>query len=443
MGAARRGPSRGHLFAVATLTVACAFVTRDASAAAFQLKEVSALDLGNAFAGAGSAADSAATVFTNPAGMTQLPGLQVAAGLSLILPSFRFRGTARDGAGRLTSGGSDRDGGHSAIVPYNHVSYRVTPDLAVGLSLTSPFGLATYYGPGFAGRYQADKTDLKTLNINPAVAYQVTPWLSVGGGVSAMYARAQFASSINASAIASDAARRPVALRDGFFRLRGDDWSVGYNFGVLVQPGPATRIGLAYRSRVQQDFSGTVTYDVPPQLLANAAGRQRFRSGAGNAKLVLPDTASLGITQGLGEDWTVSAEVAWTNWSQFKSLTATRNDGAVLTSQPQRYDNSYFVALGASYRLTDSLTLRGGVAYDHSPVSNAYRTARVPDASRTWLAIGASYTVLPGVTVDAGYAHLFVQDSRIDEVQERTRDRLQGEFRNRVDILSVGIRTMF
>ncbi len=437
MGAARRGPFRGHPLAVAALTAACAFLTRDASAAAFQLKETSALDLGNAFAGAGSAADSAATVFTNPAGMTQLPGLQVAAGLSLILPSFRFRGTARDGAGRLIPGGSDRDGGHSAIVPYNHVSYRVTPDLAVGLSLTSPFGLATYYGSGFVGRYQADKTDLKTLNINPAVAYQVTPWLSVGAGVSAMYARAEFASSINASTLA----RQPV--RDGFFRLRGDDWSVGYNFGVLVQPGPATRIGLAYRSRVQQDFSGTVTYNVPPQLLATAAGRAAFRSGAGDAKLVLPDTASLGITQGLGEDWTVSAEVTWTNWSQFKNLTATRNDGTVLTSQPQRYDNSYFVALGASYRVSDSLTLRGGVAYDHSPVSNAYRTARVPDASRTWLAIGASYTVLPGVTVDAGYAHLFVQDSRIGEVQERTRDRLQGEFRNRVDVLSVGIRTVF
>ena len=437
MVAARCRQSRGRPLAVAALAVTCAACpARDAAAAAFQLKETSALDLGNAFAGAGSAADSAATVFTNPAGMTQLPGLQVAAGLSLILPSFRFRGTARDGAGRLISGESDRDGGRSAIVPYNHVSYRVTPDLAVGLSLTSPFGLATYYGAGFVGRYQADKTDLKTLNINPAIAYQVTPWLSVGAGVSAMYARAEFASSINSSALAGQ------PLQDGFFRLRGDDWGFGYNVGVLVQPGPATRIGLAYRSRVQQDFVGTVTYNLPPQLLANAALRERFRSGAGNAKVVLPDTASLGITQGFGADWTVSAEVVWTNWSQFKNLTATRDNGTVLTTQPQRYDNSYFVALGASYRVTDSLTLRGGVAFDKTPVSSAYRAARVPDESRTWLAIGASYTVLPGVTVDAGYAHLFVQDSRINEAT-RTGDRLQGEFRNRVDVLSVGVRTVF
>ena len=437
MGAVRCRQSRARPLTVAALTVAyAACPARDAAAAAFQLKETSALDLGTAFAGAGSAADSAATVFANPAGMTQLPGLQVAAGLSLILPSFRFHGAARDGAGWPIPGESDRDGGRSAIVPYNHVSYRVTPDLAVGLSLTSPFGLATYYGPGFVGRYQADKTDLKTLNINPAVAYQVTPWLSVGAGVSAMYARAEFASSINASALA----RQPA--RDGFFRLRGDDWGFGYNFGVLVQPGPATRIGLAYRSRVQQDFVGTVTYDVPPQLLASAVVREQFRSGAGNAKVVLPDTASLGITQGFGADWTVSAEVVWTNWSQFKNLTATRDNGTVLTTQPQRYDNSYFVALGASYRVTDSLTLRGGVAFDKTPVSSAYRNARVPDESRTWLAIGASYTVLPGVTVDAGYAHLFVQDSRINEAT-RTGDRLQGEFRNRVDVLSVGVRTVF
>ena len=443
MKATHRSAGPTSPFALAALAVACAcLIGHDASAAAFQLKENSALDLGNAFAGAGSAADSAATVFNNPAGMVQLPGLQVAAGASLILPSFKFRGTARDAFGRPIPGESDRNGGHSAVVPFGHVSYRVTPELAVGVSLTSPFGLATYYDPGFVGRYHADKTDLKTFNINPAVAYQVTPWLSVGAGVSVMYARAEFASSINSSTIASQALGRPVALRDGFFRLRGDDWGFGYNFGVLVQPGPATRIGLSYRSRVQQNFKGSVTYDVPPQLLGTAAGREQFRSGAGNAKLVLPDTAALGITQGIGPDWTVSAEVNWTNWSQFKDLTATRDNGTVLTSQPQRYDNSYFVALGASYRLNDKLTFRGGVAYDKSPVSNAYRTARVPDESRTWIAIGASYTVLPGVTIDAGYAHLFVKDSRINE-ESRTRDRLQGEFRNRVDILSVGTRTVF
>ena len=96
----------------------------------------------------------------------------------------------------------------------------------------------------------------------------------------------------------------------------------------------------------------------------------------------------------------------------------------------------------AGYRLNDALTLRAGTAFDKSPVSDDYRTARVPDENRVWLAIGASYQVLPGVTVDAGYAHLFVKDSSIRETSP-TGDVLTGRFRNRVDIISLGTRTVF
>jgi long-chain fatty acid transport protein len=75
-------------------------------------------------------------------------------------------------------------------------------------------------------------------------------------------------------------------------------------------------------------------------------------------------------------------------------------------------------------------------------VSNVYRTARVPDQDRTWLAIGASYRVLPSVTVDGGYAHAFVLDSRIRETSP-TGDVLTGRYSNMVDIFSIGTRTQF
>jgi long-chain fatty acid transport protein len=422
--------------ASAALTMLAA--TGHAHAAAFQLKEDSAVGLGSAFAGAGSAANTPATVFNNPAGMTQLPGLQVALGGSLIVPSASFHGSAVNAFGRPIAGVNNSDPGNVAFVPHGYVTYKVTPELAVGLAITSPFGLATSYSPNFVGRYQADKTDLRTININPSVAYQVLPWLSVGAGVSAQYGRTVFESFVNSSAVATNALGRPVALPDGYFRLGGDSWAFGYNFGVLIQPGPHTNIGLTYRSRVQQDFEGTASYNVPAPLSLNPA----FRTSGGRAKLVLPDTAGLSITQGIGPAWTVYADVNWTNWSQFKTLKAFRSDGTLLTSQVQNYDNSYFVSLGAAYQLNDKLTLRAGTAYDKSPVSNAYRTARVPDQDRTWLAVGASYKVLEGTTVDAGYAHVFVLDSRIRETS-LTGDVLTGRYSNMVDIFSLGTRTQF
>lgn len=409
-----------------------------AHAGAFQLRENSALGLGTAFAGDASAANTPATAFNNPAGMTQLPGLQIALGSTVIGASARFQGSARNVLGQPISGVSGTDAGNVGFVPHAFVTYKVTNDLAVGLGLTVPFGLATTYQSSFVGRYQADKTDLRTININPNIAYQIAPWLSVGAGVSAQYGRAVFSSFVNSQTIGLQATGKVLPLSDGYFRLGGDDWAFGYNLGVLVQPGPHTNIGLAYRSRVQQDFSGTASYILPAPLNANSA----FRTSGGNAKLVLPDTATTSITQGVGPNLTVYADVTWTNWSQFKTLKAFRDDGTLLNNTPQHYDNSYFVSLGAAYKLTDKLTLRAGTAYDKSPVSNAYRTARVPDQDRTWLAVGASYKVLEGTTVDAGYAHIFVLDSRIRETSA-TGDVLTGQYKNSIDIVSLGARTTF
>lgn len=432
-------PFRLTLLASVAAVLGTVAASGPAHAAAFQLKEDSAVGLGTAFAGAGSAANTPSTVFDNPAGMTQLPGVQVALGGSLIVPQATFNGTARDAFGRAISGRTELDAGNPALVPHGFITWRPEGSpFAFGLAVTTPYGLTTSYASDFVGRYQADKTDLRTININPSVAYQVTPWLSVGAGFSAQYGRAVFGSFLNSSSIAASTLGRRVALPDGYFHLRGDDWAFGYNFGVLLQPGPQTNIGLTYRSRVQHDFEGTADFIVPAPLNLSS----RFAASNAKAKLVLPDTAGISITQGIGPNLQVSADLNWTNWSQFKNLAAYRDTGQQLAFTPQRYDNSFFVSLGAAYKLDEKLTLRAGTAFDKSPVSNAYRTARVPDDDRYWLAVGASYKVLPNITVDAGYAHVFVHSSRIGEAST-TGDVLTGKYSNAIDIFSLGTRTQF
>lgn len=103
-----RRPASVAALAVAVTVLAA---TGHAHAAAFQLREDSAVGLGTAFAGSGSAANTPATVFNNPAGVTQLPGLQVALGGSLIVPSAVFRGSAVNAFGRPISGVDNADAG--------------------------------------------------------------------------------------------------------------------------------------------------------------------------------------------------------------------------------------------------------------------------------------------------------------------------------------------
>jgi long-chain fatty acid transport protein len=90
--------------------------------------------------------------------------------------------------------------------------------------------------------------------------------------------------------------------------------------------------------------------------------------------------------------------------------------------------------VGANYHLDDKLTLRGGLAYDETPVSDAFRTARIPDENRTWLAFGAQYRLSDKSMLDVGYAHLFIEDARINKKEGVV--TLSGTYESSVDILS-------
>lgn len=129
-------------------------------------------------------------------------------------------------------------------------------------------------------------------------------------------------------------------------------------------------------------------------------------------------------------------------WSSFDLLNIVNGAGAsIVPPTTENWDDSYRVALGANYRLNDRLTLRGGIAYDETPVSDQFRTARIPDEDRTWLAFGAQYRLSPSSLIDVGYAHLFVSDARIDETRGGL--LLSGEYDSAVDILSVQLTHTF
>ena len=101
-------------------------------------------------------------------------------------------------------------------------------------------------------------------------------------------------------------------------------------------------------------------------------------------------------------------------------------------------------ALGADYQYDHQWTFRGGVAYDETPTSDQFRTARIADEDRIWLAIGASYQVSDRLTIDAGYTHIFIDDPKIDETLDLPlNQRLRGQYEGSVDILSVQARWLF
>ena len=383
-------------------------------ASGFALTEQNGDGLGNAYAGQAASAQDASTIFFNPAGMALLPGTQLVLGANAIRPSVKFSGGATiNGLGVPVSGGQGGDAGSWALTGNFYYAYRASPNLSLGVGLGSPFGLKTDYSPDWVGRFQAIKSELQTVALNPALAWKVNDQISLGLGISVEWIDAELSNALSPST--------PGSLAT----VKGSDYGLGFNLGALWQFSPETRLGLAYRSKIHHRLDGTLTVQNFPSI----------PSGPAQAEITLPDTASLSLFHRLNARWDLLADVTWTGWSSFKTLTVTYANGTLISSTPENWRDTWRYSLGANYHWSNALTLRIGAAYDESPVSDAYRTPRVPDNNRVWVATGLQYRFSPANAVDVGYAHLFVKSTPINNNVYPT--TLTGSYSNAVDILSV------
>lgn len=429
-----------HLRALtlAVLSSSCATGTQ---AAGFALIEQNASGLGNAYAGQAASAQDASTIFFNPAGLTQVQGRQMVLVGNLIKPSAKFGDDASTSAPlQTTLGGEGGDAGNWALVPNFYYAMDINPSMKFGLGVNSPFGLATNYDNDWAGRFQAVKSDMKTLNLNPSLAYKVNDKVSLGVGLNAQTIQATLTNKVNYSAIFAQATGNTMLVPnvEGTAKVKGDDWSWGYNLGVLLTPDTGTRVGINYRSKVKYTLEGDVKFTRPAGLTATQTGilNAAVPDGDVTAKVELPDTLSVSLYRSINPQWDFLADVTWTHWKLFEDLTVVRANGAVLTSTPENWDDNMRYSVGLNFHASDKMTWRFGLAYDETPVSDEFRTPRIPDESRTWVAVGGQYRLTKNSAVDFGYAHLFVDDASVDKT-EAGKGSLVGEYKNSVDILSV------
>lgn len=453
------------LFALGAASVGLAF-TGNAAASGFALMEQSVSGLGQAFAGAGAAGEDATTIWFNPAGMTKLPGRQLAAGGHYISVGAQFtnNGSANNAlvGGGAINGGND-DGGVNAVIPNIYYSKQLNNEAWFGLAVNSPFGLSTKYDPTWVGRYHAIESSLMTINVQPTFAYKFTDRLSGGIGLNIIYADATITNAIDQSSVCLgiEAASPLVPAgtcagaglnvpngADGFIKLEGSDIGYGLNIGAQFEPSKSTRIGLSARSEIDLNVKGDADFDGINATLPAISGNAFTDTGA-QSSVVLPASLSLSVSHDVSRDLTLLADWTYTGWSAFDEFrftfdNAAQSDG--VTTEDWRDSNRY--SIGLNYRSSDSLTYRMGVAYDETPVpSPERRTARIPDSDRTWLSFGVSYTYSKELTFDIGYTHLFVDDVRINNTLESAvttaNSTLTGTYEGDVDLLSAQVRWNF
>ena len=388
-----------------------------AQAGGFALREQSSTGMGAAFAGSAAGAAGLSSMFWNPATMTNFAGLQTSSSFSLILPYSNISPTAATSPVLLGLGGAGSTGdiAQDAVVPASYASYQISDKVWVGIGINSPFGLVTQNPNNWAGQIYGRTSKVFTVNANPTVAYQVNDWLSIGAGVQIQYFKVRLTQAL------SPAANAPSA------ELKGDDTALGFTLGATLKPWAGGEIGIGYRSRVEPKLSGT---------LATPLGVTDIRSD-----LTLPDQVTVGLRQKITQDFTLLAGFEWTHWNLFTRFPVVNNAGVAVTTLPFDYRNSWFASLGGEYAWNQNLTVRAGLGFEKSPITNETRSVRLPDSDRIWTTAGFTYKYNDKLSLDASYAHLFAKSGTINVVAGNPAF-LGADFvantKSHVDIVSVG-----
>lgn len=401
------------------LATAMLLAAGGANAAAFQLAEVSTSGLGRAYAGEAAIADNASVVATNPALMSLFKTAQFSTGGVYVDSRINMNGnvdasiTGTGMAATKYGSVSERNVVPGAFVPNLYFVAPVNDKFALGAGMNVNFGLKSEYDDSYDAGIFGGKTDLSAINLNLSGAYRVTEGLSLGLGVNAVYAKAQvernagiITESVKIGQTTFNVGSQEEKLIPKYLTSKNKSvvslqdraaWGFGWNAGVMYQFNEANRIGLAYHSKVDIDFTDRTATSLEAGVIG--AGK------TGDLTLTLPDYLELSGFHQLTDKLAVHYSYKYTHWSRLTKLHASFEDGKKAFDKELQYSNNSRVALGASYDLYEKLTLRAGIAYDQA-ASRHHRSAAIPDTDRTWYSLGATYKFTPNLSVDLGYAYL-------------------------------------
>ena len=315
-------------------------------------------------------ADNPSAVYYNPAGITQLRGNNLRAGVYGIYldPTYSPLG------GGATYHNSD----DLAAVP--QFFYTFTPEklpLSFGLGVYAPFGGSMNWPQDTGFRRVAISGSLKYITINPAVAVKLSPTLSIGGGATVNYIHMETSQGLLAN-------QMPFV---NFFDFDGDGWAVGYNAGILWQPHEIISFGVNFRSSAKVTLNGETHYEqqLPiPDSHSSANMDMRF-----------PLTVVAGISYRPTPKWNLEFDANYTDWSSFGTFNLQEQNPTPPLSPaiPVHLDwqGSWMYEFGVTRYFDSGWHVSAGYVFNENSVPDAYYTPLAADMDRHFFSLGTGF----------------------------------------------------
>jgi len=380
--------------AASTSVVALAGMVGSAAASGFINSSQSSVFNGMAYAGAAApGSTSAATMFMNPATMTSFKRITFDTNYTFGVPTTKITG-AYTGAsplnGLLNARPLSGDVGLDYFVPATYFIYPFNDRVFFGVSLNTTYGNSTKADPLSRTSFLASTTKLRITTLTPSIAYKVNDMWSFGVGLQIQYASAR------------QVVPLPPAGAAGAGITQADGWGVGVTAGLTFTPTKTTQIGLGWRSLIDQSIEGTTVL---------GAGSSSNSKGTLN----LPNRVNLSLRQTLHPKVDLLASVEWQNWGRLGHAALKNPAPGFPAVLPFGYSDGWFFSLGSEYRYNDKLTLRAGIGYEISAVTDSVRRASLPDNDRLWLSTGFTYEVSDRFSVNASYSYLHIKKAPITQ----------------------------
>ncbi|XZF12853.1 OmpP1/FadL family transporter [Chitinophagaceae bacterium MMS25-I14] len=334
----------------------------------------------------------ASTIFYNPAGMSQMKGIQAYASGLMIIPNVEY-------VKPVSQGGGTAQSKQQTFTPFNvYIGGAVTKSkkLGVGLGVYTPFGSGLKWDENWAGRYINQSIYLQSIFFQPTVSYRISDIVSIGGG---------FIYAIGKVDLKQALPTQDASGADGQAELKGNAHGTGYNLGIHLKANDNLQFGVTYRSQVKMKVtSGDATFNVPSSLSGEFPAGTTF-----STSLPLPEVLSVGVGYRICKHLTLTADFNLVGWKAYDTLRFDYSNNTPLlqnTRTPRLYKNTLACRLGANYRVVKGFNLMAGVAYDPSPVRDGYVSPELPDANRLVLTGGLTIKPAKNLTIMAAVEYV-------------------------------------
>ena len=408
--------TRGKAAAVGLSTVtAMITLSGPAVAGGLYLAEIGTRDAGFASAGWAARAEDAGTIASNPAGLARLTQPELIVGLQPLYADIQFK----PDASTTTSG---PDGDASGLIPSGSLFYArpVNDRWAWGIGVYGNFGSKLDYESDWVGRYYVDDVTLQALVVQPTVSWRINDRWSVGAGLMGVYAI--FEEKIRV---------RNLSPGEGDGLLKLDDEQVEWaaNFGVLFEPSSRTRIGLQYVMETELGFEDQPEFRGIGPLLDAVLERNGLKGATLGLEMNYPNALMLSGFHQLDDRWAILGNVGWQQWSEFGkvSVTLSAEDQTTLVAD-RNYDDTWHVAAGAEYRVSDPWRISFGMGYDSSMVKDKYRTPDLPVGEQWRFGFGAEYAKSDRFTITGTYTLIWGGDLSMSLDRGPLAGKVEGEY---------------